>query len=118
MKILLVLALMVAFLGLTLMMIGLEKLWHRLGQIEPVELSTWPGRSTPNWALACPDTSDGIYCKSAERTHTSPAVQANEDAVYEWFIRYATGDETPGTSLISRDDGRRKVRFEALSSGL
>jgi uncharacterized membrane protein YkvA (DUF1232 family) len=51
-------------------------------------------------------------------THTSPAVIADRDAVYEWFIKYATGNENPGTSLLSRDDARRKARFEALSSGL
>ena len=99
MKILLVLALVIACLGLALMIIGPEKLWHRLGQIEPVELSAWPGRSTPNWALACPDTSDGTFCKSAKRTHTTPAVKANEDTVYEWFIRYAAGDENPGARV-------------------
>ncbi len=33
-------------------------------------------------------------------------------------MRYVAGDENPRARLMSRDNGQRKARFEALSRGL
>ncbi len=119
MKTLLVVVLLLAIAGFLLVVIGPEKLWHRLGRIEPVELSDWAGRDTPNWALACPDDAEGnSFCKQAERTHVAPAVTARKNAVYQWFVTYAKGGETTGVTILSRDAERGKLRFEAVSSVL
>lgn len=103
---------------LAFMVPGPEKLWNRLQQIEPVELSTWPGRAAPNWALVCPDTPDGVsFCKGAERTHTSAAVKASTADLFDWFITYVTGDGENAASVVERNDEQRKARFQILSSG-
>lgn len=104
---------------LALMVLGPEKLWNKLHQIEPVQLSTWAGRDTPNWALACPNVPDGeSFCKSAERTHTSPTVRANASEVFDWFITSVAGDGKSAASVVTRDDEHRTARFQILSSGL
>ena len=119
MKILFLLLLLLGVVVLAFMILGPDKLWNRLQQIEPVELSIWPGRPTPNWALACPDTSDGgSFCKGAERTHTSSAVKAGNAELFDWFITYVTGDRRSAASVVTRDDELRKARFQILSSGL
>ncbi|WP_306261728.1 hypothetical protein [Pararhizobium sp. IMCC21322] len=119
MKILLMLLLLLGVAMLAFMNLGPEKLWNRLHQIEPLELSTWPGRETPNWALACPDTPDGSsFCKGAERTHTSATVKASTTDLLDWFVTYVAGDGKSAASVVTRDDERKKARFQILSSGL
>lgn len=119
MKMLLILLLLLGIVALAFMMLGPDKLWNRLQQIEPVDLSTWPGRASPNWALACPDTPDGgSFCKGAERTHTSSAVKAGTAELFDWFITYVTGDGRSAAIVVTRDDEQRKARFQILSSGL
>lgn len=119
MKIVFLLLLLLGVVVLAFMILGPDKLWNRLQQLDPVELSTWPGRATPNWALACPDTPDGgSFCKGAERTHTSSAVKASTADLFDWFITYVTRDGGTAASVVTRDDEQRKARFQILSSGL
>lgn len=111
--------LLLGLIMLAVMVLGPEKLWNRLHQLEPVELSIWPGRETPNWALACPDAPDGSsFCKGAQRTHTSPAVKASTADLFNWFVTYVAGDGKSAASVVTRDDELTKIRFQILSSGL
>lgn len=112
------------------MLAGPENIWRRLGTIEPIQLVDWAGRSSPNWALACPKMEDGQrYCKGIAPTHESPEVSAKPDEVYKWLVSRieADGDASRNSGTlrsassitsITRDDVAMKIRFEALSPTL
>lgn len=129
-KILLGLAFVLVFAFGMFMFAGPEKIWRRLGAIEPLELSQWAGRSSPNWALACPMLEDGTrYCKGIAPTHESPVATAKPIDIYNWLISRIEADGFPSRNsgsartasainIVARDDEAIKIRFEALSPGL
>lgn len=112
------------------MLAGPENIWRRLGSVEPLQLTNWEGRSSPNWALACPKMEDGDrYCKGISPTHESPVVAAKPDKIYRWLVSRieadGTGRRNSGTlrsaslvTVVTRDDVAMKIRFEALSPTL
>lgn len=129
-KFLLALLLLFAFAFGMFMLAGPENIWRRLGTIKPLQLIDWAGRSSPNWALACPKMEDGSrYCKGISPTHESPVVTAKPSELYNWLVSrieangYASRDSdeqrsASAVTVVSRDDAAMKIRFEALSSTL
>mgnify|MGYP003626285389 FL=1 len=129
MKIFLAILLLVGALVVVLLLVGPEQLWRRLNQIEPLQLQDWPGRPTPNWALACPDMPpDERYCRAAVPTHTSPVVAADADELFQWFASHIQAGGEAGVpaksrnaslvTVTARNDAARKIRFEVLSPRL
>ncbi|MFK8035194.1 MAG: DUF1499 domain-containing protein, partial [Hyphomicrobiales bacterium] len=104
--------------------------WRRLGTIEPLQLTDWVGRSSPNWALACPKMQDGTrYCKGIAPTHESPVTAAKPAEIYKWLITRLEADgyasrnsgelrSASTVTEIARDDNALKIRLEALSPTL
>lgn len=129
-KFLLALVLLLAFAFGMFMLAGPENIWRRLGAVEPLQLSQWPGRSSPNWALACPKMEDGKrYCKGIGPTHESPVVTAKPGDVYKWLVSRIEADGNASRNSgaarsasairsVTRDDVAMKIRFEALSPTL
>lgn len=112
------------------MLAGPENIWRRLGTVEPLQLTDWVGRSSPNWALACPKLQDGTrYCKGIAPTHESPVTVAKPAEIYNWLISRLKADGYSSRNSedlrsastvreITRDDNALKIQLEALSPTL
>ena len=117
-KILIAILVLIVFAGGGLWLIGPEKLWRQFGTIQPLDIYSWVGRSTPNWALACPaQDSDERYCKGIAPTHESPLVSQTPEDVFNWLVaRIETAAKTQRHK--TKRDTALKTRFIALSPGL